>query len=54
MLTHEQVYIMLMLRKRGNTIFSTVPLQLIKEISDFGQSPNSGIAKALRHAAYAQ
>ncbi|MGC1181356.1 MAG: hypothetical protein WA877_00205, partial [Legionella sp.] len=54
MLTREQVYVMLMLRKRENTIFSTLPVELIQEISDFGQDPNSGIAKALHHAAYAR
>lgn len=50
MLTREQVYTMLMLRKH-NTIFSMLPGDVIRNISDCGQEPNSEIAIALRFAA---
>lgn len=48
-LTREQVYAMLLLRKRDN-IFSVLPDELICYISDCDQDPNSEIAKALRLA----
>ena len=51
MLTREQVYTMLMLRNRENNILSVLPDELICQISDFGQDPDSEIAKALRLAA---
>lgn len=54
MITREQIYTILMLRKRGNNFFSNLPMELIVEISDYGQDPNSDIAKALYHAAYAR
>ncbi|MBN9231419.1 MAG: hypothetical protein J0I93_11280 [Legionella sp.] len=43
-----------MLKKRGDTLFSVLPIELIKEISEYGQSPNSDIATALKYAAYAR
>ena len=54
MLTREQIYTMLMLRKREDNIFSVLPDELICHISDFGQDSKSDITKALRHAAYAR
>lgn len=54
MLNRSQIYTLLMLRNRGDNIFSTLPVELIREISEFGQNPESSIAKALYHAAYAQ
>jgi hypothetical protein len=54
MLSREEVYTMLMLRNRNNTLFSTLPIELIQEISNQDQDPNSTIAKALHHAAYAR
>jgi hypothetical protein len=52
MLTREQIHNMLLLRKYESNIFSTIPNDLIKVICGFG--PNSDIAKALHHAAYAR
>lgn len=54
MITRDQIYTMLMMNKRRDTLFSALPIELIKEISDYGQSPNSEIATALNHAAYAR
>ncbi|MFU7598281.1 hypothetical protein ACM9VS_05550 [Legionella pneumophila] len=54
MITREQIYTMLMMNNRRDTLFSALPIELIKEISDYGQNPNSEIAIALNHAAYAQ
>ncbi len=54
MLTREQRYALLMLKKRGDTFFSKLPMELIEEISTYDQDPNSAIGKALHHAAYAQ
>src|SRR5438105_4814071 len=54
MLTREQIYTILMLHKRGDTIFSQMPVDLIVELSDYGQDPNSTIATALHYAAYAR
>ncbi|CDZ76348.1 hypothetical protein BN59_00616 [Legionella massiliensis] len=54
MITREQIYTMLILRRRKGTVFSNLPTDLIKEISDYGQNPNSAIAKVLTHAAYAR
>ena len=54
MITRDQIYTMLMLRNRENTVFSNVPDELIQQISDYGQDPNSEIASALHHAAYAR
>lgn len=54
MLSREEVYTIIKLRNRNDTIFSKLPLEIIREISDFGQNPNSDIAKALHHAAYAR
>lgn len=51
MLTREQVYTLLMLRNREGNILSGLPDELICHISDFGQGPNSKIARALRLAA---
>jgi len=54
MITREQIYTMLMMNKRRDTLFSVLPIEIIKEISEYGQNPNSDIAKALTHAAYAR
>lgn len=54
MITREQIYTMLMLRRRKGTVFFDFPIDLIKAISEYGQNPNSDIAKALTHAAYAR
>src|ERR1700722_19776554 len=54
MLSTNQINALLALHKRGDTLFSTLPTELIKEISAFGQNPNSDIAKALHYAAYAR
>ncbi|KTD63446.1 hypothetical protein [Legionella shakespearei] len=54
MLSREEVYTMILLRNRNNNIFSKLPIEIILEISDFGQNPNSDIANALHHAAYAR
>jgi hypothetical protein len=53
MLTREQVYNMLAWRKHANTLFFQLPEDVIKHISDFGQNPDSDIAIALHHAAFA-
>lgn len=50
MLTRDQVYTMLLLRKREDNIFSVLPDELICHISDFGQDPNNEIHRALRLA----
>ena len=54
MISREEIYTMLILRQRQETLFSTLPIELIQEISDYGQDPNSDIANALHHAAYAR
>lgn len=54
MITRDQIYTMLKLRNRENTVFSDLPDDLIREISDHGQAPNTGIATALKYAAYAR
>jgi hypothetical protein len=54
MITREQIYTMLMMNKRRDTLFSALPIEIIKEIGEYGQDPNSEIAKALTHAAYAR
>lgn len=59
MLTREQLYTMLMLRKRENNIFSratyAIPDEIFSLIIGFTDChPNSDIAKALHHAAYAR
>lgn len=51
MLTKDQVYLMLIMRNRANTVFSTLPLELIKHISDFGQNSNNYINRTLELAA---
>src|SRR5579862_1645049 len=53
MLTREQVYNVLTWRKHANTLFSQLSDDVIKYISDFGQNPDSDIAIALNHAAFA-
>jgi hypothetical protein len=47
MITREQIYTMLMMNNRRDTFFSVFPTEIIKEISDYGQNPNSEIATAL-------
>lgn len=54
MITRDQIKIMLMMRNRGNTVFSNFPEELLQEISEYGQAPKSEIATALHHAAYAR
>lgn len=54
MITRDQIKIMLMMRNRGNNVFSNFPEELIQQISDYGQDPKSEIATALHHAAYAR
>lgn len=54
MLTRSQVYTLLLLRHRGNTLFSRLPIDLIRNISDFGQDPQSNFAKALHYVAYGE
>ncbi|MCL5272644.1 MAG: hypothetical protein M1486_04985 [Gammaproteobacteria bacterium] len=54
MITRDQIYTMLMMNKGSDTFFSALPIELIKQISDYGQNPNSEIATALKHAAYAR
>lgn len=54
MITREQIYTMLMMNNRRNTFFSALPIEIIKNISDYGQNPNSEIATALNYAAYAR
>ena len=54
MLTAKQVRTLLVLRRRRNTIFSAFPEEIIDYIGRVDQYPNSAIAKALHHAAYAQ
>ena len=48
------MYTLLMLRKREGTFFSELPMELLLDLSEYGQNPNSDIAKALHHAAYAR
>jgi hypothetical protein len=52
MLTREQVYTMLILRNRADNIFSFLPNDLIRHISDINPNPNGDINIALRHAAF--
>ncbi|MCL5272685.1 MAG: hypothetical protein M1486_05205 [Gammaproteobacteria bacterium] len=54
MITRDQIKIMLMMRNRGNNVFSNRSEERREEISDYGQDPNSEIATALHHAAYAR
>ncbi len=51
MLSREQIYAMLMIRNREDTIFSEFPVDLIREISVWA---NSDISQALQYAAYAR
>ncbi len=51
MLSHEQIKTMFVLRNRENSLFSTVPVELIKEISGWA---NSDVGQALQYAAYAR
>ena len=51
MLTREQVYTMLMLRDRGDSVFAVLPDELICHISDVGGDSDGVINKALRLAA---
>jgi hypothetical protein len=54
MITRDQIITMLMMSKRKDTLFFALPTEVINEISEHGQDPNSEIAKALTHAAYAR
>ncbi|CAM4446431.1 MAG: hypothetical protein LEGION0403_FIIPPAGN_01182 [Legionella sp.] len=51
MLNRKQTYAMLMLHRRANNFFSTLPIELIQEIRGWA---NSDIAQALQYAAYAR
>jgi hypothetical protein len=51
MLSREQLYAMLMIRNREDTIFSTLPTELIREIRGCA---NSDVGQALQYAAYAR
>lgn len=55
MLTRDQVYILLMLRARGDNVFSStsrpMDIDVIRYISEFGQDPENRFACALRLAA---
>jgi hypothetical protein len=51
MLSREQIYTMLLMRNRENTIFSEFPVELIREIRGLA---NSDVAQALQYAAYAR
>ena len=51
MLNRSQIYTLLILRNREDTIFSQLPIELIREISEFGQNPNSEFATTLKHVA---
>lgn len=51
MLTREQVYTMLMLHNRGDSVFSALPDELICYISDVGEGSDNVFNKALRLAA---
>ena len=48
MISKDQIHTMLLLRTRENNFLSNLPMELIVEL------PNSNIAKALHHAAYAR
>ena len=51
MLNRSQIHTMLMLRNREDNIFGKLPIELIREISEFGQNPNSEFATTLKHVA---
>ncbi len=51
MQTREQVYSLMMLRKRGDNIFACMPADVIRSISDTDQNPDNEIHVALRLAA---
>lgn len=51
MLSREQIYTMLMIRNRENTIFSEFPVDSIREIRGWA---TSDVAQALQYAAYAR
>ena len=54
MISKDQIHTMLLLRRRENNFLSNLPMELIVELWGYGQDPNSDIAKALHHAAYAR
>ena len=54
MITREQIYTMLLMQNRKDSVFSKLPTELIQEISDYGQAPKSDLAKALKYAAFAR
>lgn len=51
MLNRSEINIMLMLRNRGDNPFSQLPIDLIREISEVGQSPGSDFDRAIKHTA---
>jgi hypothetical protein len=53
MLTRDQVYTMLLIRNRENTIFSVLPNEVFGLILNMNNPPESDINIALRHAALA-
>jgi hypothetical protein len=46
-----QLYILLMLRNRGDNIFSKLPVEVIHTIARFSEDPNNNFAIALQHVA---
>jgi hypothetical protein len=52
MLNRSQIYTLLILRNRGNNIFSGLDNELICHISDFGQDENNSAATLLHQVAY--
>ena len=54
MISREEIYTMLILRNRQDSIFSTLPMDIIGEISSYSLDLNADIANALHHAAYAR
>lgn len=54
MISRDEIYTLLMLRNREDSIFSTLPMDVIGEISAYSLGLNADIAQALHHAAYAR
>lgn len=54
MISRDEIYTLLMLRNRQDSIFSTLPMDVIGEIGAYSLELNADIAQALHHAAYAR
>ena len=54
MISRDEIYTLLMLRNRQGSIFSTLPMDVIREISAHSLNLNTDIEQALHHAAYAR